>query len=151
MADSVAAALLALALAVAVVSDLRVRKVPNALTGPAVLMGFALGAFGHGPHGLRLSLEGAALTLPLYALRGGLGAGDVKLLAAVGALAGPRFALWTLLGTGLAGGLLGAAYLATRGLDLRREGWAGRRLPYAPAVALGAAWAALVLHGSIRP
>jgi prepilin peptidase CpaA len=49
---------------------------------------------------------GCALFLPWYIL-GGMGAGDVKLLAALGAWLGPRDALWLALCAGLAGGVFG--------------------------------------------
>lgn len=69
--------------------DLRYRKIPNALTLPAIVAALCLhGAF-HAGQGLLLSLAGAlaagALVLPGYAL-GFTGGGDLKLLMAVGAL-----------------------------------------------------------------
>lgn len=69
--------------------DLRHRRIPNAITLPAVALALCFhGAIHSGP-GLLLSLAGAlsaaALVLPGYAFRF-TGAGDVKLLAAVGAL-----------------------------------------------------------------
>ena len=69
--------------------DLKYRRIPNAITLPAVVLALCLhGVTGKGT-GLLLSLAGmlgaAALVLPGYAL-GFTGAGDVKLLAAVGAL-----------------------------------------------------------------
>ena len=44
--------------------------------------------------------------LPLYAI-GGMGAGDVKLMAGVGAWLGPWLTLWSFVSTALVGGLLG--------------------------------------------
>lgn len=66
-------------------------KVPNWLTLPFVLCGWAYGAAFFGWEGLGYSLAGTAvglaLLLPAYAV-GGMGAGDVKLLAGVGAWMG---------------------------------------------------------------
>lgn len=78
-------------LVVAAVIDGRLLKVPNWLTFPFALLGVAFACL---PGGLSLpdSLFGLALglglLLPLYAV-GGMGAGDVKLLAGVGAWVGP--------------------------------------------------------------
>lgn len=112
--------------------DLRTRRIPNALTGAFLLAALLLAAC-HGPASVGLALLGmaaAGLALPLWAARL-LGAGDVKLLAAVGALLGPTPLLWTLLGTAIAGAVLAALTLARR----------GTRIPYSPAVALGTLWA----------
>ena len=99
---------LTLLLVLAAAADIRTHRIPNWLT----LAGLAVGLVGNGwlggGGGLRESLAGigvASLALALYAVRA-LGAGDVKLLGAVGALMGPGFLLWTLPGTILAGGLL---------------------------------------------
>ncbi len=137
-------------------------------------MGLAGHGWQGGGAGLLLSLEGmsvAALALLPYAL-GGLGAGDVKLLCAVGALMGPQFLFWTLPGTVLAGALLALIWAARRGvlretvrntllgLHLLRAG-AGvgvlastsraGKMPFAPAIALGAAFAFFHLHGRLLP
>ena len=166
--------LLALLLILAAVCDIRTHRIPN----PLILAGLALGLAWHawrgGAPGLLLSLEGVAvagLALLPYAL-GGLGAGDVKLLGAVGALMGPSFLLWTLLGTILAGGLLALAWAARRGVlretvdsvllglhllgaragvsALASASRAGK-MPFAPAIALGAAFAFMRLHGGVLP
>ena len=77
-------------------------KVPNWITFPMVLGGWTFSTYMFGWEGLVASLIGTAvglaLLLPAYAI-GGMGAGDVKLLAGVGALVGkghlrrPRLAL----------------------------------------------------------
>ena len=73
-------------------TDLRSRRIPNWLTGGAATMALAYHLWTGGPSALLLSLAGllvggAIFFLP-FAL-GGLGGGDVKLLAALGAWAGP--------------------------------------------------------------
>ena len=78
--------------AICLVTDLRERKIFNVVTYPALAAGFILAlAFGGVP-GAELALFGAAVgALPALVafLAGALGGGDVKLLAALGALVGP--------------------------------------------------------------
>jgi len=66
-------------------------KVPNWLTFPMIMAGWIYSTAVFGWEGLGWSLAGTvaglALLLPLYAI-GGMGAGDVKLLAGVGAWVG---------------------------------------------------------------
>lgn len=93
-------------------SDLRTRRIPNALTlGGAVLGIVAQGIF-NGPGGLLIGVLGwsigLVLLLPLYALRG-MGGGDVKFLAALGAWTGARLVVWTALYGAIAGGVLAIA------------------------------------------
>lgn len=121
--------LLALCLALAALSDARQRRIPNALVLVALLTGLLWNAFGPQPFrqnpglfslypgalGLGISLLGALvallLFLPFYALRV-LGAGDVKLFAAVGAFAGPAASVNLALCVLVAGGLLALARMA---------------------------------------
>ena len=77
--------------ALACVSDLRTRRIPNALTfGAALRAGRFTCHRRRDGRGRSLGgwLLGVVLFFPLFALRG-LGAGDVKLLAALGAWLGP--------------------------------------------------------------
>jgi prepilin peptidase CpaA len=89
--------------------DLKYRKIPNVLTLPAVAVALVLHGATHSGQGLLLSLAGmvaaAALLLPGYVL-GFTGAGDVKLLAAVGALLGFPAALLAALLSLILGGVL---------------------------------------------
>ncbi|CAN5268084.1 hypothetical protein BH18GEM1_BH18GEM1_04540 [soil metagenome] len=106
--------------ALAVWWDLRERRIPNALTlagcGAALLLRATQGLepLGAGVVGLLLGL---GLALPLV-VAGGLGGGDAKLLAAVGAFLGPANLLVAALITALAGGLL-AMVAAVRNGALR--------------------------------
>ena len=108
---------LAVALA-ACATDLRVRRIPNVLTLGAALVAFGYHLMAGGWAGLLGSLGGwgvgLVLFLPLFALRG-LGGGDVKLLAALGAWLGPGQTLWLALFTALAGGPLAVAVALSRG------------------------------------
>jgi prepilin peptidase CpaA len=91
-------------LAACVATDLRWRRIPNLVTGPAMVAGAALNCALHGAAGLLAALAGIALGLviltPPFAL-GGLGAGDVKMMGAAGAFLGPK-----LLAISLAAGLV---------------------------------------------
>src|SRR4051812_32604472 len=76
----------------AAVTDWSSRRIPNWLTFTLALSGVAQAAFGTGPVGLRPSLSGLALGFALtfiYFALGAMCAGDVKLLAGVGAWLGP--------------------------------------------------------------
>lgn len=89
------------------ISDVRVRRIPNWLTAPAFVAGTAFSALTV-RNGLWLSLAGAACALavyfPLYLLRG-MGAGDVKLMAAVGSICGPSNWLSVFIATALIAGV----------------------------------------------
>jgi prepilin peptidase CpaA len=100
------------ALAVAILAaatDLRSRRIPNMLTFGAALVAFVLHAFISGWTGLGLSLAGwlvgAAFFFPFFAL-GGMGAGDVKLVGALGACLGPATAVWLALYSSIVGGVM---------------------------------------------
>src|SRR5260221_13553602 len=84
-------AVLASGLAIAVVTDVRTRRIPNWLTGSlaAAGLGMAFAGVGLTPGQAALGLlAGLALMMPAH-LIGATGAGDVKLMAAVGAVVGP--------------------------------------------------------------
>lgn len=90
--------------------DLATGKIPNALTYPACLFAWSLAAATGGWHGLGASLAGFAVGfLPFFVLylMGGLGGGDVKLMAAVGSLTGVAFTLDALIASVLIGALIG--------------------------------------------
>lgn len=114
-------ALLAL-LAAAVAIDGRSRRIPNALTLPAMGAALAWHAIHSGAQGFVFSLGGLGAGLGLMFapyLMGGLGGGDVKLLAAVGAAKGAWFVFVAFLCMAIAGGLMGLVFALCRG-RLRR-------------------------------
>ena len=111
--------LAAVAIAIAgSVTDLRTRKIPNALTFGAAAGGFAFFLLTKGWAGLGWSaggwLLGGLLFLPMFALRG-MGGGDVKLLAALGAWLGPSRVIWLALYTAIAGGVFALIVALSRG------------------------------------
>jgi prepilin peptidase CpaA len=119
-------AVLAALLAAAAVIDWRTYRIPNCLT----VGGMALGLLGNTAadglmSGLLPALAGLALgiavLLPLYALRL-MGAGDVKLMAAVGAFVGVPEILYAVLFTFIAGGIAALAFAAYRGALRRMAG-----------------------------
>jgi len=115
----VEAVLLTLVLGAAVY-DVRYRRIPNWLTVAGVLVGLALNAFlDQGRSGLLVSsLLGLAIALVvyfvLYALRA-MGAGDVKLMAAVGAIVGWPDWFGIFIITAILGGIMALILVAARG------------------------------------
>lgn len=147
--------------------DLRERRIPNAVTLPALGLALCLHGATQAGQGLLLSALGAlaagALLLPGYLLKA-TGAGDVKLLMAVGAfLAWPSALLAGLLSL-VVGGVLGLVFallkgrlgtvlsrsfglarwmaLKASGTPLARPGTSGLKLPFGVAIALATAWVA---------
>ena len=89
--------------------DLRYKKIPNWITFPFILTGISVSWFFYGSSGLKFSLFGLItgfFLLFFFYLLGGMGAGDVKLLTAVGSLLGPRLVFYAFMWTALAGGIL---------------------------------------------
>jgi|HubBroStandDraft_5_1064220.scaffolds.fasta_scaffold432143_1 prepilin peptidase CpaA len=117
--------LIALILA-ACVYDVRYRRIPNWLTASGVFAGIAMNSFIYrGWPGFRLSLAGLAVGFTayfiLYSLRA-MGGGDVKLMAAIGALVGVRDWFGIFLITAIVGGVAGLAMVAARG-RLKKTFW----------------------------
>jgi len=151
-------------LAVATVTDLRSRRIPNWLVVPFMVAGILVSVATRGWHGLFHSLEGLALGALLFgvlAVMGGMGMGDVKLCAAIGAWVGPGQLAVALVVTGIVGGIMAICWavaggfvgdlfkntgdlvfgLKDRGLqphpDLVLGNPSARKMPYAPAIAIG--------------
>lgn len=110
--------LLLLILLTAAVTDFRSRVIPNWLTLPAVMGGIAYHSAVNGMSGFIFSIEGVLLgfaLLILFYLAGGMGAGDVKLLGAVGSLLGPKGLFLVFIYTAIAGGIIALALLWWKG------------------------------------
>jgi prepilin peptidase CpaA len=150
-------------LAVATFTDLRFRRIPNWLVLPFLLAGIAVSGWLYGWHGIGQSFEGLGLGVLIYGFLfwvGGMGAGDVKLCAAIGAWIGPGQLFIALVLTGIVGGIMVLCWAAFGGFF--RELFKGtsdlvfvwkpgtgsdpdgalsnpvrRKMPYAPAIAIG--------------
>ncbi|HYY58257.1 MAG TPA: A24 family peptidase [Pyrinomonadaceae bacterium] len=101
--------------------DVRYRRIPNAFVLAALVGGLTINAIFAGFSGLLASLSGCALAFfPLFILHifGAMGAGDVKLFAAVGAIVGAGLVLPTLLIVMITGGVI-AVYSMIRAGTVR--------------------------------
>ena len=128
--------------------DLWRRRVSNVLTGSALLCGLGLNAFLAGWNGLLEAGLGAAIGFAVFFvffLLGGMGGGDVKLMAAFGSIVGSGQIVTAAVMTALVGGAMALGYLVWRKVrrGVRRESADAARpdrkefIPYAPAIALG--------------
>lgn len=104
-------------LIVAAVIDGWVLKVPNWITFPFIIAGWAFSVAVHGWDGLWWSMAGTAiglgLLLPSYAI-GGMGAGDVKLLAGVGAWVYGTHTFYAFCWSAIIGAILAVAMVLVR-------------------------------------
>jgi prepilin peptidase CpaA len=140
----------------AIVDDLKRRQIANWIPALAFVAGLTLKIAQDGWRGAGWSLlgalAGAAVFLIFYVL-GGMGGGDVKLMAGFGALLGPKLLLEAALWTAGCGGLMAVAVIAGNWI---RESFRNRKtadgqskvsrveaIPYAPAITAGV-WLALV-------
>jgi prepilin peptidase CpaA len=151
-------------LAVATFTDLRSRRIPNWLVLPFMLLGIGVSARLHGWHGVEQSFAGIGLGAVLFGvlfMMGGMGMGDVKLCAAIGAWIGPAQLLFAIVMTGIFGGVMAVGWAVIGGFvgelfsgagdlvfGLKERGMQphpelvlsnprSRKMPYAPAIALG--------------
>ena len=109
---------LLLMVAVAAVYDIRFRRIPNWLVLTGLVLGLGLNTFWFQWRGARASLMGIGLAFliyfPLYLLRG-MGAGDVKLMAAIGAIVGAANWFGIFIVSSLLGGVVAIVLLLSRG------------------------------------
>jgi len=110
--------LVAVTLIVAAWIDGKELKVPNWITFPMVLCGLLYNVVAGGWEGTQFALIGIGVglmtLLPLYAI-GGMGAGDVKLMAGIGAWLGGTVTWHTAVVTYIVGGVMGAAMAIYQG------------------------------------
>lgn len=151
-------------LAVATFTDLRSRRIPNWLVLPFLLAGIAVSGWLHGWSGVGHSFGGIALggfLFGILSVLGGMGMGDVKLCAAIGAWIWPQQLVVALVITGITGGIMALCWATAGGFlgelfqgagklvfDFKKRGLApdselnlsnpkARKMPYAPAIAIG--------------
>ncbi|MCX5779945.1 MAG: prepilin peptidase [Firmicutes bacterium] len=109
---------LALGLVICLITDLKERRIYNVVLLPLLIFGLSYNLFTGGFTGLMQSILGTITGLGIliipFAL-GGIGAGDVKLLAVIGAVKGPLFVVYSALGMGLAGGIIALLILTYQG------------------------------------
>jgi prepilin peptidase CpaA len=156
--------------------DIKTRRIPNLLTGPALLVGLLLHLGIDSWRGLLTSFAAASLCgliFLIFYLAGGMGAGDVKLMAAVASIAGLPSTPYLLILIALAGGVMGVGFAMMRGQlkqtlfnvgalashhahagltphpELNVRNSAALRLPYGIAIAVGSV-ATLYLQGMQR-
>jgi len=147
MQAKIAVAAMALALAVSAVTDVRERRILNAVTYPALLIAVVCAITLGGLALLAESALGAlvcATPLALAMWRGWMGAGDVKLMAVAGLVsataAGWTFSIIVLLDVAVAGGAQAALWLLAAKARRRQR---PKSVPYGVAIAIGTAWAFL--------
>ena len=158
--------LLAAGLTSASALDFRTRRIPNTLTAAMAIAGIALSLThvnGVSPAASVMGIAaGALVMLPGHVL-GGTGAGDVKLMAAVGSFIGPALVVPAFLATGGVLALIGAARRGRMATTLAQAGRlvtdgsnakpvidaTGRanRFAYGPAITIGTL---LVVFGQLR-
>ena len=138
--------LFACAMIVLFAIDYRHYILPNVITLPGIVVGFVLSLFM--PPGWQASLIGLlagggilfAIAETYYRVRGieGLGMGDVKMLAMIGAFLGWQLVLLTLVLASFAGSFVGVAMMSARRGDMKKA------LPFGTFLAVGALVAAVV-------
>jgi prepilin peptidase CpaA len=104
-------------LALCAASDVRSNKIPNIVTIPFAIAAVTLHSFNNGLDGFFFSTAGMATGIALLVLpyvMGGMGAGDVKLMGAVGSFLGAKATLGAFLFIALAGGVYSLAIILIR-------------------------------------
>jgi prepilin peptidase CpaA len=167
VSDPIALVAVVAASGTAAAIDLRTGRIPNPLTATVAAAGLGLAVSGLSGQSVAGALTGAfigfVVMLPGYVF-GGTGAGDVKLLAALGTWLGPAGVVMAFLYGALAGGVLAIAHAVRRrrlaatltrtarlvaaqaGAKQEIDGSAAAsRFAYGPALAVGAIAAALLV------
>jgi prepilin peptidase CpaA len=137
----------------ATADDLARRRISNWISAAALVGGIGCQVANRGWMGLPVALAGAAggfLVFLIFYLLGGMGAGDIKLMAGFGAVLGYSRLLEAALWTAAAGGLIAAAVIGYQAVSrLWKRGDTGQvvtkadSIPYAPAITIGV-WLAMV-------
>ncbi|MDH5563132.1 MAG: A24 family peptidase [Nitrospirota bacterium] len=109
---------LVVGLVVAAVTDVREARIPNWLTFSLAAFGITVHSWMHGFDGFLFSLEGLCVglvCLMFFYVKGGMGAGDVKLLGAIGTILGPGQVVFAFAFAAMLGGLYSLALLFNQG------------------------------------
>jgi prepilin peptidase CpaA len=110
--------ILVIALGICFITDLKQQRIYNKVIFPAIIIALVLHLTASGFNGLKLSLLGfiaglAVLIIPYFL--GGIGAGDVKLLATIGAIKGSFFVFNTALYMAVIGGIIAFIIIVSNG------------------------------------
>jgi len=128
---------IAILMTIAVVIDVKTRRIPNWLTVSAAVAGLAYHVFTGGWEGLGFSLGGFAvgfgILLVLWLIGGG-GGGDVKMMGAVGAWAGPLCTLLIFLGSSIAAVFCIMIMMAKNGIKGSESASGSGSKPNSPAI-----------------
>jgi prepilin peptidase CpaA len=106
---------LSIVLIIGATTDVLFHRIPNWLTFPTITIGVLYHTAAKGLEGFLFSLEGIALGIACFVipyLMGGMGAGDAKLMGAVGGLMGPAGTFIAFLFTAIIGGIYALGLLA---------------------------------------
>ena len=109
-------------LMVAAVNDLRFQKIPNLLTYPSIGIALVCHFIINGLDGLLYSAGGLAIGIAVFILpylMGRMGAGDAKLMGAVGAILGAKGVFIAFLFTAITGGIYALLLLLVRRRDFK--------------------------------
>ncbi|HBP88106.1 MAG TPA: prepilin peptidase [Nitrospiraceae bacterium] len=109
---------LTVGLVVAAVTDVREGRIPNWLTASLTVFGMGVQSWQHGWDGFLFSLGGLGLGLAclmFFYIKGGMGAGDVKLLGAIGTILGPSQVVVAFAFAAMLGGIYSLALLSNQG------------------------------------
>jgi len=127
-----------LAVLITAVIDLWKFKIPNVVTFPLLITGVAYHGWTDGASGVGQSLLGvlfALVILGAFCCMGGIGAGDVKLLAAIGAWLLLPLTFWVFIASALASGVYAVIVILT--CRRLKETWVNLKVIYHRVVAVG--------------
>lgn len=109
--------MLAILILISFYTDARYARIPNRLTFLSILIGFVLHSYLAGWSGLWFAAGGMGIGFVIFALLysiGAVGAGDVKLFGAIGALMGMEFTLYSMMYSIVFAGVIGVIILIFR-------------------------------------
>lgn len=151
-------------LAIATFTDVRSYRIPNGLVLPFLVAGVVISGWTHGWHGVAQSFLGISLGTAFVGFlcwMGGMGLGDMKLCAAIGAWIGPAQLMVAMVVMGIVGGIMALCWAIAGGFvgelfdgtydlivgvkkhglqphpELTLDNPMTRKMPYAPAIAIG--------------
>ncbi|RWZ58245.1 prepilin peptidase [Halobacillus fulvus] len=142
--------LLSVLLIISVYTDIKERKIFNKVTLPTILIALVYSTITAGLSGAWFSLSGMLVGFGLLIIPfilGGMGAGDVKLMAAIGALMGASFAFYTFIWGAIIGGVVSLFLIIRR----KRMGAFTKRLVYSWVLLRSNAGSLAIDNGEVTP